>query len=146
MKKIPSPFFIGVTRACLLTLLLCVSSLSAGETAKIYYPASATASSPTAACAPASAHPIVTSIFYLIFLGALGYATYLVWRRKISPRRTTKADERILDVTTTRPLGNRQFLVVVRYKEKELLLGVGQGFITRLDSDKIEKEGASCGR
>ncbi len=78
-------------------------------------------------------------------MAGLAWAVYIFWRKKNVPARTTRAQARILDVTATRPLGNRQFLVVVRYGKKELLLGVGQGFITPLQADvcmEFEKKGA----
>lgn len=111
---------------------------------KVYYPAgsnsgsSSGASSLAGAIPTAPANPVATTVLYLAFLGGLSYVAYLLWRRKISPQRTVAAALSPLEVINTRPLGNRQFLVVVRYKEKELLLGVGQGFITRLESSSID--------
>jgi len=120
-------------------------TLCAGQSdAKVYDPsvASALGSAPT----PGSSFLI--SVIYLVFLAGLAWAVYLFWRKRSAPCRTTRSQARILDVTATRPLGNRQFLVVVRYGKKELLLGVGQGFITPLQSDdcpdtkEFKKKGA----
>jgi flagellar biogenesis protein FliO len=130
-----SPLYYGLTRLSILVLFFFASSLHAEETSgKVFYPAPP----PAVVATPASANPVATSFFYLIFLGGMGYVAYLLWKRKIVPQKSSKAKSSALDITTTRPLGNRQFLVVVNYKDKELLLGVGPGFITRLDdsSDK----------
>ena len=124
----------------LLTVFGSVCTLHAEEAAsKVYYPGSASA-------AAASATPggsVFVSILYLVFLAGLAWAVYLFWRKRNVPCNTTRDQARILDVTATRPLGNRQFLVVVRYGKKELLLGVGQGFITPLETDEcLELSGA----
>jgi flagellar biogenesis protein FliO len=111
--------------------LLLATSLFAQEPGKVFYPA---APAPVAA-APSAANPIVTTFLYLAFLGAMGYAAYVLWRRKAQPMRTVKATAPVIDITTTRPLGNRQFLVVVHYKGRELLLGVGPGFISKIDAE-----------
>lgn len=128
MKKIP-----------LFTLLLCAHFLYAEE-AKVYYPAQ---SSPAALTSTEGAtraepgpktNPVATSILYLVFLGAMGYVAYTLWQKRTHPQATQKLSAQNLQILTTRPLGNRQFLVVVKYNQEELLLGVGQGFITRLNN------------
>ena len=114
------------------------------EDKKVFYPAVNTPAANAVATPPTSgANPVATSFFYLIILGGVSYAAYLHWRQKKIPTlNNTKGAS--LDILTTRPLGNRQFLVVVRYKEKDVLLGVGQGFITHLESTPNSAEGSSC--
>ena len=136
-----------------IALFLAHGLFAAEEPAKVFYPAASTPStmaSPLSA-APTNTAPVLTSVIYLVFLGAMGYVAYVLWRRKVVPQRTKAEKGATLDITTTRPLGNRQFLVVVRYKSKELLLGVGQGFITRLDESRMapvnqntDKESSPC--
>ena len=111
-----------------LFLASCVACFA--DDAKVYYPAQAPA---TVVSPAASSSPLVTSVLYLIFLGVMAWAAYLLWRRKNAPVGTT-ATPAAIQISATRPLGNRQFLVVAHYKDQELLLGVGEGFITRLDT------------
>ena len=113
-------------------------ALHAEEVAsKVYYPGSPDKSS-AASATPAGS--VFVSVLYLVFLAGLAWAVYLFWRKKNIPCHTTPGQARVLDVTATRPLGNRQFLVVVRYGKKDLLLGVGQGFITPLDIGQCLEE------
>lgn len=134
-----APLYYGLTRLSVLVLFFFAISLHAEESSgKVFYPAPP----PAAAATPTSANPVATSFFYLIFLGGMGYVAYLLWKKKVVPQKSSKAKASALDITTTRPLGNRQFLVVVNYKDKELLLGVGQGFITKLDSSGKTLDGA----
>lgn len=121
---------------------------------KIYYPAATRELTPgkttpaTPAVPPAGHSPIATSFLYIAFLGALAYATYIIWKKKIAPQKTVTVKASTIEITTTRPLGNRQFLVVAQYKDKEILLGVGQGFITRLDTapNLNDKESSPCAK
>lgn len=136
MKKIP-----------LFALLLCAHFLYAEE-AKIYYPAQGSAVAPavTPSATPnetgPKTNPVATSILYLVFLGAMGYVAYTMWQKRAQPQATQKLSAQNLQILTTRPLGNRQFLVVVKHNQEELLLGVGQGFITRLNN--CNKDGCPC--
>ncbi len=126
----------------LIALLFLVGVLHAEE-AKIYYPSEAAAPiTAVPAGAPAKSTPITTSVLYLALLAAMGYATYIMWKKKTVPQRSGATSKEPLQIINTRPLGNRQFLVVVKYKEKELLLGVGQGFISKLDT--CDKDVATC--
>lgn len=59
-----------------------------------------------------------------------GVGGWMLWRgRKVGPG---GKDQRLLAIEETRPLGNRQYLVVASYEGKKLLLGVCPGRIDLL--------------
>lgn len=69
---------------------------------------------------------------YVTLLAALaGAAIYLI-KFGIPLHRNRSKEERKLQVLEMRPLGNRQFLVVVGYEETRMLLGVTPGKIDYL--------------
>lgn len=69
---------------------------------------------------------------YITLLAALaGAAVYLI-KFGIPLHRNRSKEERKLQVLEMRPLGNRQFLVVVGYEETRMLLGVTPGKIDYL--------------
>jgi len=49
---------------------------------------------------------------------------WLLWSRQRGSRRWGARGERLLSVAETRPLGNRQYLVVAAYGKRRFLLGV----------------------
>ena len=95
---------------------------------------------------------------YLTLLAALaGAAIYLI-KFGIPLHRNRSKEERKLQVLEMRPLGNRQFLIVVGYDDTRMLLGVTPGkidYLCPLDSvstnpadfsqlmDQSEKKGAA---
>jgi flagellar biogenesis protein FliO len=95
---------------------------------------------------------------YITLLAALaGAAIYLI-KFGIPLHRSRSKEERKLQVLEMRPLGNRQFLIVVGYDDTRMLLGVTPGkidYLCPLDSvstnpadfsqimDQSEKKGAS---
>jgi len=95
---------------------------------------------------------------YVTLLAALaGAAIYLI-KFGIPLHRNRSKEERKLQVLEMRPLGNRQFLIVVGYDDTRMLLGVTPGkidYLCPLDSvstnpadfsqimDKSEKKGAT---
>ncbi len=122
-------------KALIPLFLLSASVLFAEEPTHVYYPAAPENTSSVAVAGPSSTG---TAFVYILFLAAIAYAAYVFWKRKKGLSGVKNAAQAPLEVVNTRALGNRQFLVVVKYREKELLLGVGQGFITRLDQTREE--------
>jgi flagellar biogenesis protein FliO len=78
---------------------------------------------------------------YITLLAALaGAAVYLI-KYGIPMHRNRSKEERKLQVLEMRPLGNRQFLIVVGYEESRMLLGVTPGkidYLCALDSPSSE--------
>ncbi len=69
---------------------------------------------------------------YITLLAALaGAAIYLI-KFGIPQYRNSSKEERKLQILEMRPLGNRQFLVVVGYEDTRMLLGVTPGKIDYL--------------
>ena len=69
---------------------------------------------------------------YITLLAALaGAAVYLI-KFGIPMHRNRSKEERKLQVLEMRPLGNRQFLIVVAYEDTRMLLGVTPGKIDYL--------------
>jgi len=78
---------------------------------------------------------------YITLLAALaGAAVYLI-KFGIPLHRNRSKEERKLQVLEMRPLGNRQFLIVVGYEETRMLLGVTPGKIDYLCA--LDSPGAS---
>lgn len=108
-------------------------------------PAPTPAGSPTATKKPpAPAAPGVDEfgrlLGYITLLAALaGAAIYLI-KFGIPLHRNRSKEERKLQVLEMRPLGNRQFLIVVGYEETRMLLGVTPGkidYLCPLDSPGV---------
>jgi flagellar biosynthetic protein FliO len=69
---------------------------------------------------------------YITLLAALaGAAVYLI-KFGLPMHRNRSKEERKLQVLEMRPLGNRQFLIVVAYEDTRMLLGVTPGKIDYL--------------
>lgn len=119
---------------------LCAAGVAAAQEkakeAELIYPRQAApAEAPTAA--PVG-HSNATLI--LLGLGAAAAGGFMLWRQRRSPG-GSGAQARKLAVTETRPLGNRQYLVVADYDGRKFLLGVCPGRIDLLsplgsDDDK----------
>ena len=83
---------------------------------------------------------LITYFVVLVVFAAGGI--YLIKRGL--PLRGAKSSENHLQLLETKMLGNRQFLVVVRYQDNKMLLGVGPGqiqYLCPLDSadEDLEK-------
>lgn len=100
------------------------------------------------AAAPRGETPTVNapsgSFGALTFIGALALATGGIWlaKRGRLPGAANR-DLRHLTVEETRPLGNRQYLVVAAYDDKRFLIGVCPGrieFLTALDASAKGRE------
>lgn len=102
---------------------------------KVFYPASDSTAVAGLSSKPTAVSTAGTTFVYLLFLASLGYTAYLFWKRRATPTATVKSSQTV-EILSTRPLGSRQYLVVAKYGQEQLLLGVGPGFITRLSSDK----------
>lgn len=80
------------------------------------------------------AHPHFPIIMiYLILFAGLIWIGWKYFRHQGSfPGSNSTGKEGSISVLATRPLGNRQSLMVVQYEGKRILLGVGPGFISQL--------------
>ena len=70
----------------------------------------------------------------LLALAAAAAGGWLLWRQRRSPRGLMSREARLLAVTETRSLGNRQYLVVADYDGRKFLLGVCPGRIDLLSA------------
>lgn len=115
-----------------LLLLLFVSPLFAvaQETVKdpIIYPRSV---APAEIPAPTRATGSNATLL-LLALVAAGAGGWLLWRQRCSPQGLNSREARKLNVTESRSLGNRQYLVVADYDGRKFLLGVCPGRIELL--------------
>ena len=76
---------------------------------------------------------IVTIFGYLLILGAMAVAAWYLFKRGVL-RKPFANKEGKLKVAESRMLGNRQYIMVVEYEDKKILLGVGPGKIDYLTS------------
>jgi flagellar protein FliO/FliZ len=112
-------------------LFVFAAAVRAADDAQVIYPAGTPSSSGAAAPAPkpAEGFGFVTVLGVLVLAGAGGW---MLWRgRKVN---LGGKDQRLLAIDETRPLGNRQYLVVASYEGKKVLLGVCPGRIDLLAS------------
>lgn len=137
-----------------LLLLILATSLFAQEApqAEIIYPASdEIPAGKETILLPDGAAPVgggaATGVFYVIFLAAIGTIVWYFWRQR-SPSGAGACPKSLkgIEIGSTRSLGNRQFLVVARYKDKEILLGVGPGFIHKVESFESEQKEDACSK
>ncbi|MEA3212867.1 MAG: flagellar protein FliO/FliZ [Chthoniobacter sp.] len=70
-------------------------------------------------------------IIYFVVLVALAAGGFYFLKRGL-PLRSARIGENQLQLLETKMLGNRQFLVVVKYEDSKMLLGVGPGKIQYL--------------
>ena len=75
----------------------------------------------------------VTIFGYLIILGGMAVAAWYLFKRGVL-RKPFANKEGKLKVAESRMLGNRQYIMVVAYEDKKILLGVGPGRIDYLTS------------
>ena len=77
---------------------------------------------------------------YITLLAALAGAVVYIIKFGIPLHRSRSKEERKLNVLEMRPLGNRQFLVVIGYEDTRMLLGVTPGkidYLCPLDSSTV---------
>ncbi len=92
---------------------------------EVLYPhAAATAGAPDGA----GGSPAWSAAVAVVVLAGAG--AWLLWQRRRGPGRA--AGLRNLSVAETRPLGNRQYLVVAAYGEEKFLIGVCPGQLNLL--------------
>ncbi|HEX3730545.1 MAG TPA: flagellar biosynthetic protein FliO [Opitutaceae bacterium] len=72
----------------------------------------------------------VTAIVFVAACAAAGL--WLWWRRRTGGPAFAGRTARNLEIAETRPLGNRQYLVVAAYEDRKFLLGVCPGRIQLL--------------
>ncbi len=81
-------------------------------------------------------------VIYFVVLVALAGGGFYFLKRGL-PLRGTRVGENHLHLLETKMLGNRQFLVVVKYEDSKMLLGVGPGqiqYLCPLDSADEDME------
>lgn len=90
--------------------------------------------------ATASSHPVspdwssltLRSLGFLLLLGLVAYGVSRIAKRSFNNSINTSKKEGKVFVSDSRPLGNRQFLVVAEYGDQKHLLGVSPGKIEHL--------------
>ena len=104
--------------------------------AEVFFPRDSTddsseASDTVRAVSPAGGSTFVMFAGYGLVLAVLGVGVFFALKRG-GWRNVMKRSEGRLQVSETRMLGNRQFLMVVEYEESRLLVGVSPGRIELL--------------
>jgi flagellar protein FliO/FliZ len=104
--------------------------------AEVFFPrasteGSADANEPHRGVSPAGGSTFVMFTGYGVVLAVLGVGIFFALKRG-GWRNVMKRSEGRLQVSETRMLGNRQFLMVVEYEESRLLVGVSPGRIELL--------------
>ena len=109
-----------------------VVSGNSTTTSDLAHPANTLAEKKTIAPAAPGMDEFGRLLVYITLLAALaGAAIYLI-KFGLPLHRNRSKEERKLQVHEMRPLGNRQFLVVVGYEDTRMLLGVTPGKIDYL--------------
>ncbi len=112
----------------LVAVLLLPLSVSRAED-RVIYPRTSGAAVGLVPEKPATGVSPMLLVSALIAAAAGGW---LLWRQRRSPHGITGSQARKLSVAESRPLGNRQYLVVADYEGKKFLLGVCPGRIDLL--------------
>ncbi|MGB0371224.1 MAG: FliO/MopB family protein [Opitutales bacterium] len=82
---------------------------------------------------PSSSFLTTLGSWIVVFI-VFGAAFVYVKKKGLLKSPNVTGPEKALNIVETTALGGRQFLVLARVRDKEVLLGVGQGFISKLDS------------
>jgi len=77
---------------------------------------------------------------WIIVFVIMGATVVYLYRRGFLNSVSKVPSEKNLKVLETTALGGRQFLVLAKVRDREILLGVGQGFISKLESLDSPKE------
>lgn len=121
-RRLRSAFFLAVVAVGFL------GSVRAADETQVIYPRG-TSGAEAPASKAGEGFGFVTVLGVVLLAGAGGW---MLWRgRKVS---VGGKDQRLLAIDETRPLGNRQYLVVASYEGKKFLLGVCPGRIDLLAS------------
>lgn len=107
---------------------LTASVAFAADDNKVIFPAGNATSGSSAATAPGSGSLGNVTLIVGLALAAVG--GWFVWRGRLAA--PLGRDQRLLSLSETRSLGNRQYLVVATYENKKFLLGVCPGRIDLL--------------
>ncbi len=91
----------------------------------------ATVVSPAFPVKPASGSTFQLAIYFVLLVALLGGGVY-VMRNGLGFLQPKPKGPRKLDITETRMLGNRQFLIVAEYEQRKMLIGVCPGRIDYL--------------
>lgn len=118
----------SVANLIALFAFLAASVAFAADDNKVIFPAGNATSSTSAAAAPGSGSLGNVTLIVGLALAAVG--GWFVWRGRLSA--PIGRDQRLLSLSETRSLGNRQYLVVATYENKKFLLGVCPGRIDLL--------------
>lgn len=81
-------------------------------------------------------------VYFFLLLGILA-AAVVFFRNGIGGLQPRKKGERKLEISETRMLGNRQFLVVAQYEGKKMLIGVCPGridYLCNLAGAEVEED------
>ncbi len=89
------------------------------------------AATPAFPVAPSSGGTFQLAIYFVLLLALLGGGVY-VMRNGLGFLQPKPKGPRKLDITETRMLGNRQFLIVAEYEQRKMLIGVCPGRIDYL--------------
>ena len=122
----------GILKRALLAGIVALSvasgstAFAADDDSKVIFP-SGTPKSETATMPKGGS---LNSVTLFVGLALAGVGGWLVWRNRRNPAGGRLASA--LAVEETRPLGNRQYLVVASYEGKKFLLGVCPGQINML--------------
>lgn len=100
---------------------------SAADDAKVFFPGGS-GTSASGAAAPGSGSLGNMTLVIGLVLAAVG--GWFVWRGRLNS--PVSRDNRLLALSETKSLGNRQYLVVATYDNKKFLLGVCPGRIDML--------------
>lgn len=111
-----------------LVAFLVASAAFAADDNKVIFPAGNATSASSAASAPGSGSLGNVTLIVGLALAAVG--GWFVWRGRLAA--PIGRDQRLLSLSETRSLGNRQYLVVATYENKKFLLGVCPGRIDLL--------------
>lgn len=90
-----------------------------------------TAATPAFSTAPSSGGTFQLAIYFVLLVALLGGGVY-VMRNGLGFLQPKPKGPRKLDITETRMLGNRQFLIVAEYEQRKMLIGVCPGRIDYL--------------
>ncbi|MGB8170742.1 MAG: flagellar biosynthetic protein FliO [Chthoniobacteraceae bacterium] len=91
----------------------------------------APAPAPAFPVAPATGGTFQLAIYFVLLVSLLGGGVY-VMRNGLGFLQPKPKGPRKLDITETRMLGNRQFLIVAEFEQRKMLIGVCPGRIDYL--------------
>lgn len=115
------------------------ASASAADAETMIFPAAGAAKTAAPTASMAGGLNLVTLVVATVLAGIGGWA---IWRGRRPG--VGRIDRRVLAVEETRPLGNRQYLIVASYEGRRFLLGVCPGridMLAPLSADALTRRG-----